>query len=227
MLTTPQQIIDRARSLWYVSISQYSDAKALEDFNIVRTELSNLIIQNVNEKFFTNTISADAVIDQNEYSLTDDENEVDVNKIEDVYIKYSTTWNYIKAYKENRDRLPKDLSLYNNSQSELSPFFFISGDSVFIYPATKDDITAWVKLVTSLTPPDLIISATDNYFPREYTHIIALWMLPYIYQRRGLINESNNAESVYQNEITNMILALSDRVSVPQEVVMPSLSYYE
>ena len=227
MLTTPQNVIDRARGLWYVSSSQYTDAKALEDYNIVRSELSNLIMQNVNEKYFTIPIVTEAVIDQNEYTLTDDTNEVDVNKVENVYIQYTATGDYIKAYKENRDRLPKDLSLYNETQSETNPFYFISLDSVYIYPASKEDVTNWVKLITSLTPQELLIWETDSDFPREYRHIIALWMLPYIYQRRGLINEANNAEAVYQNEITNMILALSDRVSVPQESMIPNLSYYE
>ena len=33
--TTPQQVIDRARRLGYISSAQYNDTKALEDFNVV------------------------------------------------------------------------------------------------------------------------------------------------------------------------------------------------
>ena len=233
-LTTPQNVIDRARRLGYTSIAQYSDDVALEDYNIVRSELSNLIQQNVNENYFSEIIRTTWVAGQNEYALTDSVNKVDVNKIEDVFIKYTTDWEYVKAYKQNKDSLKKEMDYYNDNQSESNPFYYIFADSVFIYPTitNEDDLGVpqnvpyWVKLDVALTPTELAISDTDTLFPREYTHIIALWMLYYIYQRKGLINEANNAQQIYINAQTELIIALSDRVSVPQTITTPNLDYY-
>ena len=73
---------------------------------------------------------------------------------------------------------------------------------------------------------ELTIVDNDTLFPKEYRHLISMWMLQYIYQRKWLINESNNAHQEFINAQTEMILALSDRVSVPQEVITPDLSYY-
>jgi len=234
-LSTPQAVIDRARRLGYTSVGQYSDEVALEDYNIVRSELSNLIMQNVNENYFSEIIRTTWVASQNEYALTDDINNVDVNKIENVRIKYSDDWEYVRATKQNKDNLNKELDYYNENQSESNPFYYVFADSIFIYPAitNEDDlwveqnVTNWVKLEVSLTPTELIITDTDTLFPREYTHIIALWMLYYIYQRKGLINEANNAQGIYNNAQTELIIALSDRVSVPQEIATPNLDYYE
>lgn len=228
MLNTPQQVIDRARSLWYVSSSQYSDAKSLEDYNIVRRELSNLIMQNVDENYFTETILTLWIVWQNEYALTDDINSIDVNKIQTVWIKYEATWEYVEANLINEDRLNKSLEEYEEQQSTTNPFYFISWDSLHIYPSIKDtNVTEWIKVVASLTPYDLAISDTETLFPREHRHVISLGMLPMIYQRKWLIPEADNAMQKYQIAITEMILDLTDRVSTPQEVKIPDLSYYE
>ena len=231
--TTPQDVIDRARSLWYVSSSQYSDTKALQDYNIVRQDLSNLIMQDVNENYFSDIIRTDWVIDQNEYALTDATNNVDVNKIEDVFIKYNDTNEYVKAYKQNKDYLRKEMSEYNTTQSSSNPFYYVFADSIFIYPAiTTDDnwganVTNWIKLEVWLTPTELAIGDTDSLFPAEYRHLIALWMLPYIYQRKWLVWESNNSSATFENWKTDMILSLTDRVSVPQSLTLPDLTYFE
>ena len=234
-LITPQNVIDRARTLWYVSSSQYNDTRALEDYNIIRLELANLIMQNVNENYFSDIIRTNWVAEQNEYALTDNVNWIDVNKIEKVYIKYTDAWDYVQAYKQNKDSLKEEMSYYNDTQSETNPFYYIFADSIYVYPYiineddlwVPQDVTNWVKLEVSLTPTELEISDTDTLFPREYTHTIALWMLAMIYQRKWLIQESNNAQQSYINAQTEMIIALSDRVSVPQQVVTPNLDYYE
>lgn len=223
MLTTPQTVIDRARSLWYVSSNQYTDAIALEDYNIVRQLLSNYIMSAVNEGFFGDTITTTAVVGQNEYTLTDDTSSVKVNKVNEIWIKYNSGDNYIKATKVDEGTQSSLLSTYNGS-----PVFFIKSDSVFIYPAVEDlNVTAWIRMEVDLTPGDLTIAAADTLFPREHKNVIALWMIPLIYQRRGLINEANNAKAVFESSRSDMVMELTDRVGVPENVTFPSLSYYE
>lgn len=225
MLTTPQMVIDRARSLWYVSSSQYSDTNALEDYNIVRSQLSNQIMQNVNENYFSEILKTTWVVGQNEYALTDDVNSVNINKVEDVFIKYTATGDYVKCTKTDKDSLQYDLDEYNTRQANTSPFYYVFADSVFIYPAITDlAVTEWVKVEVAITPSDLAISDTDTLFPREYRSVLALWMLPLIYQRRWLINEAANANRVFTEAADNMVFNLSDRVSVPQNLIMPDLS---
>lgn len=222
MLTTPQTVIDRARSLWYVSSNQYTDTIALEDYNIIRQLLSNYIMSSVNEWFFDDVVKTAAVVWQNEYTLTDDTNNIRINKISDVFIKYKTGEEYQKASKIDQD-WPTDFINYTGL-----PIYYIEADSVFIYPAIENiDVAEGVKINVSLTPVDLIISAADTLFPREHKNVISLWMIPLIYQRRGMMNESNNAKAIFENAKLDMIGELTDRVNVPETVTFPDLSYYD
>ena len=225
ILETPQDVINRARWLWFISAAQYTDAKALEDYNIKRQELSNLIMQNVNENYFSKTIATDLVEGQNKYSLTDDDNEIKINKVEEVFIAY--TEEFEKADKVDQDRLSYDLSYYNENQNESSPFYFLFWDEVRIYPAAKEEVVGWLKMKVSLSPYALAIADVDDLFPSDYMFVIALGMLPIIYQRRGLISESRVAQAEYESAKTDLILLLSDRVSVPSEIVAPNLSEYD
>jgi len=221
MLTTPNDVIKRARSLAYVSSSQYTDGLWLQDYNIIRSELSNYIMQSVNEAYFEETITSTTVVWQNEYTLTDTSSWIDVNKVAEVSVEDSS-WVYKKYKKQNLEALSKDVSQYEKT---TTPFYYISGDSVFIYPTPTEPTN--IKLKVWLTPTDLTIDETDTLFPDVYREVIVLWLIVNIYKRRGLLNEASFAFTAFNNARTEMIMALTNRVSVPELYSQPNLDYYE
>lgn len=226
--TTPQQVIDRARRLGYISVWQYSDAKALEDFNIVYQALCNLIITEVDEDYFSDFLTAEFVSGQNEYTLTDDTNNIDINRVQKVQVKYADALDLKEATLTDKDQLNHPLSYYNwDWRQENTPFYFIFDDSVFVYPSPDTSITDWYQVDVSLTPTDLEIDTPITMLENTHRNLIAEGMLPYIYQQRGLLNEKNNSEASYQEKLNTLIFNMSDRVSTPQEVETPNLSYYD
>jgi hypothetical protein len=132
-----QAIIDRARRLGYVSSSQYSDAKALEDFNIIRRKLGKIFIQRLDEDYFFDILTQDSVLGQTEYGLNDTTNNIEIDKVKSVFVKESSTaTDYTPAVEVYTDELDKDLSWYAENQPTSSPIYHISDESIFIYPAT-------------------------------------------------------------------------------------------
>jgi hypothetical protein len=196
MFTTPQQVIDRARILGYISSGQFNDTIALQEFNIQYLALANLITQDVDEDFFSEIITSTAVVAQNEYTLKDDTNNIDVNKIGTVDIAYKAIDNYVRATRVYRTTLPSVAEQMNYQTS--APVFYILDDSVFIYPAPTVEVAKGIRLGASLTPSPLLIGGTiTSSFPQEWRHLIADGMLPVIYQKRGLTNEKNDAKRDY------------------------------
>lgn len=228
----PLDVINRARSLWYVAKAQYWDDKALEDLNVVYKMVCMLIIQNVDENYFSDFITTTLIAGQNEYVLEDETNWIKVDKIGDVFVKYSSDWEYIKCERKEKATLSKDLEWYNETQSQLNPFYFIYDKSIFIYPALPagdDNVVKWIKLNAALTPIDLLIDwiEDDILLESAFHYILAEWMLPLIYQRRGLLNEKQAAQNSFDEQLTEMLIRLSDRTNWPTTFEMPNLSYFE
>lgn len=224
-----QQIIDRARRLWYVSSNQYNDTQALEDFNIVRKKLWKILVQRVNEDFFFDILTTDLIADQSEYNLYDDTNNIEVDKLQEVYVKYdSTATEHTKATLVNKDDLDKDLTWYAENQPESDPIYYVADESVFIYPKGKG-VTGGLKYHATLKLNDLLITDDKNSILIDAPELLADGLLPYVYQSRGLLNEKNDAKASYEESVSEYVELLSDRISTTQEVELPDneLLYYE
>lgn len=224
-----QQIIDRARRLWYVSSNQYSDAQALEDFNIVRKKLWKILVQRVNEDFFFDILTTDLIADQSEYNLYDDTNNIEVDKLQEVYVKYdSAATEHTKATLVNKDDLDRDLTWYAENQPESDPIYYVADESVFIYPKGKG-VSGGLKYHATLKLNDLVISDSEESILIDAPELLADGLLPYVYQSRGLLNEKNDAKASYENSVSEYVELLSDRISTTQEVELPDneLLYYE
>jgi len=197
-MNTPQEVINRARKLWGVSAGQYNDAQALQDFNIIYQELSDLIIQDVDERYFSDLITTPLVANQEEYTLTDLPNKVRVNKIN------------------------KSEADFKNNGKYVSISHTFLENSIFISPIPETS-TWTLRLNAALTPLELEIADTIEYFPSTQIHRIVEGMLPYIYQIRQLFNEKNDATRAYETTKVEMIFALTNRDSGAQEIIMPNL----
>ena len=212
MLDTPQEVIDRARSLWYVSSNQYTDTLALEDYNLYRKKIANEIMQKVNEWFFTSTITTPTVVWQNKYSLTDTVNNIKINKIDSVYIDGE------KATKIDGTGISEE------NKENLSSSYYVKNDYIYIYPSPTEIVN--IKMEAAITPWTLAIADTDEDMPEEARELISLWMIVDIYKRRGLLNEASFAFTAFNNEMGDLIASLTDRVSSPETYTVPNLDYY-
>ena len=224
-----QSIINRARRLWYISSNQYTDAEALEDFNIVRSKLGKVINQRVDEDFFFDILTTDLIASQSEYNLFDDTNDIVVDKLQDVYVKYdATAAQHTKATLVDKDNLDKDLNWYAENQPQSNPIYYVADESVFVYPEGTA-VTGGLQYHATLKLNDLLITATEEEILIDAPELLADGMLPYIYQKRGLLNEKNDAKVSYENSVSEYIELLSDRISTTQEIETPedSLTYYE
>ncbi len=224
-----QQIIDRARRLGYVSSNQYNDTQAIEDFNIVRNKLWKIFVQRINEDYFFDVLTTDLIDSQTEYNLFDEANNIEIDKLQEVYVKYdATATEHTKARVVNKNDLTKDLTWYADNQPESDPFYYIADESVFLYPK-GNSITGGVKFHATLKLNNLAISATEEEIIIDAPELLAAGLLPFIYQSRGLLNEKNDAKAAYKDSVEEYIELLSDRISSTQEVELPNdtLSYYE
>ncbi len=222
--TTPQTVINRARRLWYVSAAQYPDATALEDFNIVYKLICNTIISEVDEDYFSDFVTVPFESARNEYQLYDDN--VDINKVQKVEVRYSDTENFKEIKLGDKDWLANSLEEYNDEGT--TPFYFVFDNSVFVYPApTAAQTSAEIRMNVSLTPTDLLIWDNITFLEDAHRSLLADGQLPYIYQSRGLLNEKNDAQASFDAKLTDLIFTLSDRVSTPQEITIPNLSYFD
>lgn len=223
--TTPQAVINRARRLWYVSAAQYPDTTALEDFNIIYKQVCNLIITEVNEDYFSDFVTVDFEVARNEYQLYDDN--IDINKVQKVEIKYANTDNFKEVEIRDKDSLPKSLEEFNAEWT--APFYFLFDNSIFVYPyPTAAQTSAEIRLNVSLTPTDLAITDTTlDMLEDAHVSILADGMLPPVYQARGLLNEKNDSQASFNAKLSDLIFALTDRVSTPREIETPDLSYFD
>jgi len=218
---TIQEIVDRVRRLCYTSANQYPDAIAVEDANIVYKDLTNTVTQEVNENYFFDEIKTDTTIDQSEYTLDDSVNWVYVNKLLDVFILPSNSDVYKKLQQYTKDDIL--------AQWEGADGYYVADRSIFISPTPTEEISDWVKMDAILKPLALDIDSdeADINLDPEFHNLLAQWMMSYIYQSRGLLNEAANAKWNYEMAKSEMVAQLSDRTATPTVGLLPDLSFYE
>jgi len=201
-----QQIIDRARRLAYVSSSQYDDTKAIEDFNVIYSDVVNQINTQVNELYFWDKFITTSVVWQNEYTIP-----ANVSKIDKLLVDGKT---YTEVDKNWLD------------ESVASEVYYIADESVFIFPTPSTSIDIQIEGVKKAIP--LLITDTEEsvIVPTEFHYIISQWITSYIYQGRWMLNEKTYSVNGYNLEISNLVASLTDRNLTPSNWNLPDLSYY-
>lgn len=227
---TIAEIISQFRLDNYIDTSQLTDAQALVFVNRTYRDVINEIRVKVNEDYFYNEWKTDTVVWQREYTLLKRTSSVIwMTKIKWISIKYQTTdTEYTKAKLETIWNLDKDLQRYIVNQPKTNPFYIISDESIFLYPAPTEGIVDWIIFYWIWDPVDLLTTSvsTDIKIPVEYQEILPLWMLYHSFRARWMISEKNDAKNEYELEKIKMISELSDRVSIPEESEMLNLTYF-
>lgn len=223
-----ENLVERARRLWYVDSSQYNNSQAIEDFNIIYQDIANTIV-NLQEDYFWDFFNSDIIDGQVEYNLPDNLTWWFTSLYKTVWIsvKYDTNSDYIKAKRISPNNLDNDLDFYAKTQSKFSPVYHISDNSYFIYPEPDKTVTGWIKIYWIKTLKDLIITDTELFagkIPSKFYSVISLWMLEFIYQARWMLNEANNAKQRYEIAKKELINSISPRDYWITEITTPNLS---
>lgn len=233
---TVQQIINLALSRAHTKEAQIGSANALTFFNIARKKAGSVIIQHVQENYFYDTFSIDAVADQTdgEYTLPEaDHNSDGIVKIDRVEIKgYSTDDYFVPATEVKINNMQYEWAYYIKNQPKSDPIYRLGASSIFIAPQFEsDDISGadnnqirlhGVKKLIDLAADDdestILISDDVHY-------VIADLMVPDILRERGRTTESGNYEkNNVPISISEMITVLTNRTRDFQEAKMPDES---
>lgn len=225
---TVTQIISDFRLDNYIDWVQLTDVQALMLLNRAYRDVLSDIRTKVNEDYFYNEWKTSTVVNQREYYLQKRTDTLAwMVNIKWISVKYKDTeTEYKKLRLETLSNLDRDLQYYIENQPESDPFYIISDESIFIYPAPKEEITNWIIFYWIWDPANLTLISTeaDIKVPLEFQDILTLWMLYQAYRTRWMINEKNDAKAEFELEKRKMIIELSDRVNVPQISEMLNLN---
>lgn len=199
--------------------------------NVVYHDMENVIVSQVNEDFFYQEWLADSVIDQREYTLPVKSGTTAwLKKLLGVSVKYkSTDTDYTKLKESKLSNKEADILYYQDNLSVNDGFFIIWDYSVFIYPDPEEVVTSGIKLYGVCNLWDIATGGTEASvrIPIEHHEKIAIGMMQYIYQSRGLLQEAVSAINLYNAKKQDMVYDLSDRNKSPVTSQLPSLSHLE
>ena len=227
-----QQIITRALRLSHTNVSNYPIAQSVEDLNLVYQDLVDRIVCISKGDYFWDIWTSDSVVGQSEYlaeSLGVSPDDLDIKKINKVFIKYSASDTYYtQALYQNPWTLDKHPEYYSDNQSKANPFFYIQDESFFLYPAPTEAVTWGIQIFVIHKPADIDETTTEANIeiPAQFHKIMSDWLKMYIYQSQGKINEAQVAEQDYEKGITNMVAFIKQRYNQPIKKTTSNLDSY-
>lgn len=227
-----QQIIDRALRLSHTNVANYTTAQAVEDLNLVYQDVVDRIVCVSKWDYFWDIWTTDTVIGQSEYvseKLGISPNDLDIKKINKVWIKYSSTDEFFtRALYQNPWVLEKHPDYYKTNQSKTNPFFYIQDNSFFIYPSPTEVLVWGIEIFVIHKPADIDETTIewDIEIPAQFHKVMADGLKMYIYQSQGKLNESQVAEWDYERGIANMVAFIKQRYNQPVKKTMSNLDTY-
>lgn len=218
-------IITQGR-IWIVDSTQYTDDEAIVHLNIIYSDVISDIITKVDEDYFWDKVTDNLVQWQTEYRIEEisaSPNNLKINEINKVFVKYSDNSSYIKCKRLNPSSLEYDFDWYAANQPSIEPFFYVQDDSVFIAPAPVSNITWGIKIEVIYQPPELWKTDAESaiLIPRRFHRVLIAWMKIHASDSRWLqfLNATQAFQSMYDKEKIDMITQLRAR---NQEIVQLS-----
>lgn len=225
---TAAQIINLALSNTHTKTGQVAAADLILFFNIVRNELGDLIIKEVDENFFFQIWTIDAqdnttaTRENGEYLFpVASSSQAGMLKLLRLAIKGYSTETYFTPCREVDIRnLQEDWLYYMANQAKNDPIYFIADESFFIAPEFKAaDLPSTpagnkqIKAYGIAKLTDLTASAVESaiLIPSNFHQTMAVGMEQYIYKARGKKKEAFDAMLDYQNKRQEMIDTLTNR----------------
>lgn len=207
--------------------NQITDNQALSLLNRVYRDYINEIRQ-INEDYFYDYWKTDTVAGQEEYSLQKRTTSLaGIIWVKSVWVKYNANYtDYVRLRYESMNTLERDLFWYKDNQSNQDPFYTISDNSIFIFPAPEEAVTEWYIIYGIWDPIDLTLASVeaDIKLPLQYHHLLNMWMKKYYFASIWRINEKNDVLAELNNEKQKMLKQLSLRNVAPVQVTEPILT---
>lgn len=206
---------------------QLPDATWLRYYNDSRDKVIDRITQE-KEDYFYSYVYLNTTIWQNEYTLPkrwdlawDWETILDwVQKIKWVSWKMkSTDTEYTVLKPTTSENLEKDIESYDET---TEPFYLIQDNSIFIYPAPKEETE--LKIYAIMYPKKLALSDEDT-LPDNIIEAIMYWVRQRYLESQWRIQEAQVAKVDFINEKDRIAVALSWRIQEPIQREAGNLSY--
>lgn len=225
-MSTPAQLITKARRQSYSNSVSYIDADAILDLNNRLQILYSRVQSEVDEGHHWNYATADTVISQSEYTIITLWS-LAINQIDWVSVKYNTSdASYTKLNKVDFNSLDYDMQAY--SDWSWYPFYTVKDQSIFIFPAPTVAVTAGLKIFSIQQPADVTTSSTETDIkiaPRFHNTIVYGMVADYWYAN-GREDKWNLFEQKFTTWWDQMVKFMKNRSQQPMEYSV-SVNPYE
>lgn len=236
---TVAQTISLALTISHTKSGQFASTDLISFYNMIRNDLANTIIKDVNENFFFEIWAIDAE-DETEPTRANGEYLYPIatsllagmKKLLRLAIKGNYNDSYFTNCREvDVRKLPHDWLWYMENQPKADPIYFIADESFFIapkfsaadLPATQPgnkQIKAYgVAKLVDLTSSDI---ESAVLIPSEFHSLIALGMKALILSSRQKTVEGKAASDYYEIKKAEMVDVLTNRDDSSMLATLPS-----
>lgn len=222
-MATVNGILDLARLQTHTKTSDLPNTDAIQYLNIAYQRVGAKLVAKLDEKYFYERWTRDAVADQEngEYPYPEaGSQQPGMRKLISLWVKTNKDDTHrTKAREVDPSALDFEWAWYLQNQSLGDPIFFIGDESFFIAPGFVAESTGAAgngqilcEGVKKLVDLEVGGAETTILVPADYHWILAKGMEPNILRQRGKRAEANTAEAEFNLAIQAMIEDLTDRV---------------
>lgn len=226
-MSTPVQLIAKARRQTYSNSVSYTSDDALLDLNNRLQTLYSRVQSEVDEGHHWDYSTAATAIWQSEYTIIENTAWLTINQIDGVSVKYNTTDDrYTKLNPVSYDSLAYDMQAYN--EWAWVPFYTIKDQSVFIFPAPTVAVTGWIKIFSINQPADVTLTSEETDIkiaPRFHKALVDGMCADYWYSN-GREDKGNLYEQKFAAAWDSMVKFMKNRGQETLEYVV-SYNPYE
>lgn len=219
-MSTPSQIIAKARRQTYSNSVSYTDSDAILDLNNRLQILYSRVQSEVDEWHHWNYWITDSVVGQSEYTITN-LSTLAINQIDGVSVKFNTSDdNYTKLNRIDFNSLEYDMQAYEDWA--WSPFYTIKDQSIFIFPAPTVAVTNWIKIFSIQQPADVTTSSSESDIkiaPRFHNAIVYGMIADY-WNANGRDDKWNKYDAMFITQWDMMVKFMKNRSQQPMEYVV-------
>lgn len=216
-MATVAQLMDMARLQCNktASMSWLSNADLLPFLNtFVYSRMQEDIRKKVDGEYFTYTYTANIVEDESKYLLPQADSTTPwVLKIIEVAILEKSTDEFFTPIYE---RGTKHVDWFTDYEAEnaTAPYYDKRNGYLYLYPTPTENITDWLKILASVTLPDLETTTVEaNIFPnhqqlRQFRNVIVSWLMTQIYWITGDTEMKQIAKQEFEADLQQMCWSL-------------------
>lgn len=211
------EIMDMSRLLCNKSatMSWLSNADLLPYLNVlVYAKVQETIRKRVDSEYFSYEYTTNIVATQDKYLLPQATNTTPwALKIIKLAIKEASTDDYYEVIKQDWAKWKEKYTDYEAVNANPK-YYDVRWGYVYLYPTPTANVTDWMKMLASVTLPDLeTTSLEDDIFPnhqqlRVYHNVLVSWLKSVIYAITGDTELKIEASNDFERDLDNMVLSM-------------------